>query len=125
MMQTYFQRYTDGTGWAFGDCVNSKPLLYSSGRLTTETFKFLEELVMNRKVDVRKWQNQDLGNIFTCWLKNSNDFELKLYNNYVEKWKYIIMIKLIHDVLLKNTVLNSDLSLQISKHAMRFHQITY
>ena len=120
MMQTFFQRYTDGIGWAFADCVNSKPLLYSSGRLTTGTFEFLEELIMNGKVDIREWENVDLGNTFSRWLKDSNDFELKLYNNYVEKWKYIIMIKIIHDVLLKNTVLDSDLSLQISKQAISF-----
>mgnify|MGYP001163795770 CR=1 FL=1 len=118
IMQTFFQRYTDTSNcWAFGDCYRKKettcPLFISDGRLKSDTFKFIEELIKNEIIDLKDWYDKNINKLHWC-VKEGN-FKLKLYNYIKEKWIYLIKIKLLYNILSEKTNLNNDLCLKISK----------
>ena len=118
IMQTFFQRYTDTTNcWAFGDCIWERERTYSlfssDGRLKSDTFKLIEELIKNKIIDLKDWKDKNINTLH--WSLEECNFKLKLYNNIKEKWIYLIKIKLLHNILSEKTNLNNDLCLKISK----------
>lgn len=124
IMQTFFQRYTDDTDcWAFGDCygIKEKPcsLFISDGRLKSDTFKFIEELIKNKIINLKDWKDKNINKLH--WCVKEGDFKLKLYNNIKDKWIYLIKMKILYNILLVNTQFNPDLSLKICKLVINFN----
>ena len=116
IMQTFFQRYTDTKDcWAFGDCYGEETssLFISDGRLKSDTFKLIEELIKNKIIDLKDWKYKNINKLHWC-VKEGN-FKLKLYNIIKDKWIYLIKMKLLHNILSEKTNLNNDLCLKISK----------
>ena len=123
IMQTFFQRYTDDTNcWAFGDCIWERNRIYSlfssDGRLKSDTFKLIEELIKNKIIDIKDWKNKNINKLH--WSLEECNFKLKLYNIIKEKWIYFIKMKILYNIMLINTHFNPDLSLKICKLAIDF-----